>query len=376
MSDTSKVNRIYDFSKIYKLPDIAKLYKENRSNESAPIHVRIEVSEICNLKCNFCVFHDPERKSKVIDTADLQSRVMDISRALILAEEMKKAGVRVVSFTGAGDPLVYPSIEKLIRRFNELGIGVGITSNFAMEIPDTLIEALTKCDWVRWSQNAGTDAGFMEIHNPRNKNSTFARAKNNIKRMVSSGKNYRSDFKLNSSFVLNAISTPDIEPAIKTAIELGVSSIQFRPDILLERGASSGSYTQSQLAIFKRCELQYAGQVDIDWNFNRQSESELIFDKDLVCVYSNSSTYISVNFDVYPCCYTRPVNKEYVIGNVSKIPFDIFWGSDVRKNFYKNLFVKNCPSCPHVEENKSLIKMKSIEVNYNLSGNKSDDFYV
>ena len=60
----------------------------------------------------------------------------------MLLEELKKTGVKCVSFTGSGDPLFYPYMDEILKKCHELGLKVGVTSNFAMKISDNLIKKL------------------------------------------------------------------------------------------------------------------------------------------------------------------------------------------------------------------------------------------
>ena len=98
----------------------------------APSHVRLEPSEACNFRCNFCVWHDPDRSVEIKDTVDKKMRIWEKNRAILLLEELKNTGVKCVSFTGAGDPLFYPYMDEIIHKCHSLGLKVGVTSNMAM----------------------------------------------------------------------------------------------------------------------------------------------------------------------------------------------------------------------------------------------------
>ena len=118
----------------------------------APSHVRLEPSEACNFRCNFCVWHDPDRSVEIKDTVDKKMRIWEKKRAILLLEELKNTGVKCVSFTGAGDPLFYPYMDEILQKCHLLGLKSYVTSNMAMKISNKLIEELIKCTWIRWSQ--------------------------------------------------------------------------------------------------------------------------------------------------------------------------------------------------------------------------------
>lgn len=324
----------------------------------APGHVRLEPSEACNFRCNFCVWHDPDRSVEIKDTVDKKMRIWEKKRAISLLEELKNTGVKCVSFTGAGDPLFYPYMDEILNKCHSLDLKVGVTSNMAMKITDKLIDELIRCTWIRWSQNAGDEESHDLIHQQRSKSHSFDRANKNIQRIVEKIKLKKSNTKLTSSVVVNHLTTPYIEKCVRRAQNLNVPKISFRPDVpLFERKVAK--YSTDQIKAFKQIQKNDSHSIKIDWNPNRDELIEFE-EKDLQnvsCKYSNVSVYIAANFDVYPCCYTR-IDKKYIIGNVSDKKFHDFWISNQRKSHPNSIDISKCPSCPHISAN---IEIKNIE---------------
>lgn len=355
--------KVYDFTKSLKyfsrkasspggLTDFARIY---------PVHVRMEVTEICNLRCNFCIWHDAERNVPIKNTVDLKNRYMNPDRLEELIDEMSACGVRAVSFTGTGDPLVYPYMPRALKRLHARGIRVGVTSNFSMPISDELIEQLTKNVWVRWSQNAGTAEAFQRIHNPKNKSSTIATATDNVARLIDAIRAGNSSCNVNSSVVVNALTKGQIGDCVALADRLGLNSIQFRPDVPLNDKEHAVAYDAEIVAELKALDPSRF-RVKIDANEDRDEmamflESQL--DDSLVCYYSGFTTYVAANFDVYPCCYTR-IDSNYVLGNLAATDFKTFWEGKARQDKFREIKVKNCPKCPHVSENVSLRKLSHV----------------
>ena len=78
---------------------------------------RIEPTELCNYSCKFCVTQDPERlKSIQKDGYDGQDRRFDLNRLSDLLDELKKVGVKAISFVAVGDPLMFPNISKVLKK--------------------------------------------------------------------------------------------------------------------------------------------------------------------------------------------------------------------------------------------------------------------
>lgn len=82
---------------------------EQQDPYMVPIHVRMEPTESCNFTCQFCVWHDPVRRQTIQEHLDTTGkRHLPKERMLSLIDELADLGTQAISFTGAGDPLVYP----------------------------------------------------------------------------------------------------------------------------------------------------------------------------------------------------------------------------------------------------------------------------
>ena len=348
---------------------IANNFEKYREQKLVPLHVRIETSEACNYRCNFCVFHDPERNSEVADTIDMKNRLIELQRCKELIKECQEIGVKCISFTGSGDPLIHPNMDQILKTCNEAELKVGITSNFAMNIKEEVIEELSNAEWIRWSQNAGTDESHKLINRNRSEKDSFERANDNIKRLVRAIKGKKTV--LTSSVVVNDLTTPFIEECIKRAINLGIKRISFRPDVpLMAKGMSN--YTKEQMEKLDSLYNKYKEEIEIDWNLTRDELKEFRTDEleHLSCQYSSVSTFVSAAFDVYPCCYTR-IDKSYSMGNIERKHFGEFWLSEARRENPDKICVRDCPNCMHISSN---IEIKNLINPEDRKGELSSEF--
>jgi radical SAM protein with 4Fe4S-binding SPASM domain len=88
-------------------------------------------------------------------------------------------------------------------------------------------------------------------------------------------------------------------------------------------------------------------------NEDRSKDVQKLGDPELVCFYSNHTTYIAANGDVYPCCYTRH-DVGYTMGNILEQSFKEFWFSEKRRQDHKKLVFDTCPACPYGSTNQVL----------------------
>ena len=291
-----------------------------------------------------------------------------------LLDELKELDVKAISFVAVGDPLMYPNIDKILEKSTQLGFKLGLTSNFAMNLKDDVIETLTKFQWLRWSMNGGSKDIYMKTNNPLGKagSNAYENVKKNISRIISKKKETNSKTLINASYVVSEWNENDLVNATKLGSDLEIDNIFFRPDM-----EAQNARRYEPLNILSRNQPQFLeakklANKNFQVHVEHQRENDVLKseDDDLVCFYSNHSLYIAANGDVYPCCYTR-INKKYVVGNIANQNFIKFWKDTKNCNHYKNLNINSCPSCPYTKLNSDLktvyenkpIKYKEIDKN-------------
>lgn len=321
-----------------------------RPADGPPLHVRLEPTESCNFACRFCVWHDPQRRAAIADHLDATGRRhLPRERLLTLVDELAALGTLALSFTGTGDPLVYPHMAEVLRRSRERGLAVGVTSNLAMPLKEETLDELARCRWVRWSMNGGSEAVYLDIHRPRERAplNAYRRVQQNVSELVRRIRAARQGTDLNASYVVHERNVGDVYAAARLARDLGVRSIAFRPDTPFERAEAPLRYDAATLDAMQRAHRDFHGTgFSVHLDAQRLEDVSKLNDPSVVCFYSNHTTYIAANGDVYPCCYTR-YDRRYVIANILERDFRVFWASPERRGAYRSLVFDRCPSCPH-----------------------------
>lgn len=337
--------------------EILQQIEQGHGPEAPPLHVRIEPTEACNFRCAFCYWHDPERKAYIKNIANVTGyNRLPFDRLLTLIDELAEIGTQAISFTGSGDPLMYPKLGQILKRIHAQQIKAGVTSNLAMPLDDETIEALSQCTWIRWSMNAGTPEGFIKTHAPREKapEKAFHRAIENVKRLVNLKTDRHLPVHLNASFVIFRTNERDIYAAAQLAKNLGLASIAFRPDQPPERISEELAYEKFVQELIQRSRQDFDSEhFNVFASSMRLEDAQKSGDPDLVCFYSNHTTHIAANGEVYPCCHTRHL-KHFAMGNILNQPFKKFWQSKKRREFYKQLIFDKCPTCQYGTTNEVL----------------------
>ena len=348
------------------------LVEQGRHASCAPLHVRLEFTEVCNFRCRFCWWHGDgwllgEKRMK-----HTKRRFLPKQRAVDLIDEMADTGTIAVSFTGAGDPLMYPYMKEVLSSVIKRGLAFGVTSNFAMPLSEELRSLLCKAHWLRVSMNAATQEGYLAVHNPKGnaKEHSFGRMKTNVLKITQEARSGESsNFAFNGSYVVCDTNWQETFLACYLAKDLGLDSLSFRPDIPLQkRQESQSGYRKEALALIEDARKEIEdGDFKVYANEMMHENNVIVNDPDLRCFYMNHTTHIDSSGDVYPCCFTR-FDPKYIIGNVMSQSFHAFWKNEDRSKLYAKFRQDFCPPCTYGRYNQGL---KSL---YNGSKASADVF--
>lgn len=347
---------IYDNIRILQHKEELEKVADGRAEECIPIHVRLEPTEACNFRCSFCWWHNQTHRKALPNFKFSGKRHLDTARILSLIDELAELGTKALSFTGAGEPLLHPYVADVLHKALEHKFVFGMTSNMAVPMKAELIDALAQASWVRWSLNSGTLETFLKVANPKERDPrrAFSRMQENLRRIDRSRRCLNKPTDLNASFVISNNNEDDIFAAALMAKNLGMDSIAFRPDTPIKRQEQPNIYSHKAMDHMTMAQAELGSdRFQVYINEVRQADAHKFNDPQLLCFFSNHTTYIDARGDVYPCCYTR-YDARYVMGNIMKQSFRDFWFDPNRRAFYKNLYQNACPSCGYGRYNQVL----------------------
>ena len=90
---------------------LEEVQKVKKGERIAPIYVRIKPTNRCNQNCYYCHYKSPYLELGQYNPGDEIER----GKMLEIIQDFKEMGVKAVTFSGGGEPLLYPYIEEAMK---------------------------------------------------------------------------------------------------------------------------------------------------------------------------------------------------------------------------------------------------------------------
>ena len=322
----------YSQLKIFYHTDILEQLKAHK--RCYPLYIRIKPTNKCNHNCYYCHY-----KNAYLDL-DEYNALDEIPRGKMLEiiDDMADMGVKAVTFSGGGEPLLYPFIEESMQKILEKNIDLSVITNGSL-VNGRKAELLAQAKWVRISIESINDAEYCKIRGING---------GGFKNLCENIKNF-SSLKLNScEFGINVVvgenNYKEVFEMAKLMKSLGVNHVKFAPLItndtlkyhadFKDETSESLAKAQSELndSHFKVIDL-YTGDFDNSVIFKRQYRECPV--KEFICV-------IAANQKVY-FCHDKAYLSDGAVGDLKNRSFKELWFSDETTELFKNFdAVKLC----------------------------------
>jgi len=309
------------FKKMYNfiLAEMNQIMKRE-INSAYPYILKIESTNICNLKCGYC--YDSRRLPVSGERAYGRMSLDDFKK---IVDEVGPYLFKI-NLYGFGEPLLFPETFEMVKYATQKNIGVGISSNMNIDTPhlaENIIESglevlIFSCHGI----SKDTYSRFMG-------KGDFELALKNIKtltqkRRKSGAKNPLIDWQ----FCVTKFNQDEIQQAVKIQKEYGIDQIRFiRPDVPAE--------------------------ADAEWISDLFPKRSITFDDPVGCSWPYRSAYVNFDGGLLPCCRdTRRLSNDF--GNVFEQNISTIWNNEKYKNSRRLIANSNnkidcetmCNECP------------------------------
>lgn len=345
----------YSSLKLFAHPE--KLEAIKNGERVSPIYIRIKPTNVCNHHCNYCHYGNGQYLS--LEGQEARNQI-PWEKMKEIMEDIGDMGVKAVTFSGGGEPLVYPYILDTMKSVLDKYIDLSIITN-GHKIEGEIAEVLAQSKWVRVSLDASTKENYSKIRNISM--DAFDQVCSNIKNFA---KIKNKDCELGINFVINSDNYNQVYDAAKLFCELGVNHIKYTARITNDVNAYH--------AAFKAKVIEQLYKVKSDFESNEFSVINLYEDDFHLCsdfhrtytkcVVTNVVTVIAADSKVY-FCHDKAYLQNGIVGDLKDKSFKEVWFSDEAKARFINFDAEK--ECRH----HCVYDARNILLNNYLSLNKN-----
>lgn len=243
-----------------------------------PVSFEIDASNVCQNDCDFCMFAFHIKKNRVHLSMETFTKAL---------WDFHRSGVKSITFTGGGEPLMNPDIIDMINMAHDLKIKVGVVSNGIFL--DKLQNIGNKLEYVRVSLDCASPDTYYRTKHTKYFNTIV----DNVKQLVDSRS---TDVGL--SFVITDENRDEIDQFYSLSKSIGVHYAQVKPEL-------------------KPCDME-AQTKDIDREKFFVTERYNIDGNSMVaCKIAGLIGVLNATGKVYYCCIHRG-KKAFMLGDINE----------------------------------------------------------
>lgn len=312
--DSIHSNSAYSDLKIfYHTDQIQSVLQEKRT---FPIYVRIKPTNACNQNCYYCGSKDDNvPEDRVFDT----KAMIPEQKMYEIIEDLNHGGVKAVTFSGGGEPLIYPYIEKTLQMVQDCGMDYSIITN-GQALEGEKARLLAPSKWVRVSLESATADTYAKIRGVH----TFDQVIRNIRDFV---RIKRSTCTVGINCVVTKDNYKEIYQLCKIIADTGVDNIKFSPLRLDEDlGEYHGPIQQVVIEQIQKAKQDFqTAQFAIIDKYSQDAGLTENYSKPYRrCVIQELFTVIGADCKVY-YCHQRAYTKGGDLGSLKDRRFSELW---------------------------------------------------
>jgi sulfatase maturation enzyme AslB (radical SAM superfamily) len=339
--------------KIFAHPE--KIAALQKGEPTAPIYIRIKPTNVCNHKCNYC--HYGSGKYLDLDGADCKSQIPWEKMQEIIAD-MGDMGVKAVTFSGGGEPLIYPQIKEAMQAMLDRGIDISIITNGSL-LKGEIARILTKAKWVRISLDAANASTYAKIRDISV--DSFHEVCNNIREFA---KQKPSECELGINFIVTHENATEVYEVGKLLFDLGVNHIKFTARMTNDVEKYHAPFKEQVIEQIHRLQKELVRERFTIINLY-ESDFELcsVFHRSYSnCLIKNMVSVIAADSKVY-YCHDKAYLPNGMIGDLSNRSLKEMWFSHETQQKFRNFdAAKECDHhCVYDERNILLNTVFSLD---------------
>lgn len=311
---------------------------------TAPISVRIKPINHCNHSCFWCVYSNGQtrkgdKENHTVSHMHEDMKETDIfpaEKMFTLIEELASIGVRALTFSGGGEPLLYPAIQATMKLALERGLDISVITN-GQALTGGRAEVLCGARWVRVSMDYTNARQMAESRNVPEK--FFDGVMGNLHDFASIKS---PDCDLGVNYI---ITRHNFQGLVEFALRLrdaGVEDIRFSPMWLPEYLAYHEPHRRQVEEQLMELQQYCTDRFSINSTFVMEDPSKGPVRKYCKCLFMQVTPVIGADQMVY-ACHNTAYTKHGAIGSIASQSFSDLWFGPEAKAVFDGLNpIKSC----------------------------------
>jgi len=312
------MREVYSRLKALRFPD--RLGALEGGPPAAPVHLRIKPVNACNHHCWYCAYRADNLQ--LGDQMKLRDRIPDEKMDEIVDDAIAM-GVKAVTFSGGGEPLLYAGLPHAVERLAAGGVRTATLTNGAL-LKGPVAQAFAEHGtWIRVSMDAWDGPSYAASRGVGE--NAYAETMTNLTRFAATG----TKCALGVSYIVGKDNAAHIAAFCRQARDSGVSSVKLSACVVGNSAQENNDY-HAPLAglvaeqVARARELERPGFRVVD-HYHRMDER---FDKDYRrCAYLQFLVVIGADCAVYSC-QDKAYTDSGRLGSIKERSLKDFWFSD------------------------------------------------
>lgn len=325
-----------------------------------PVYIRIKPTNRCNHNCSYCHYRNAYLELDEYDPRDEIPK----EKMLEIISDMKEMGVKAITFSGGGEPLLYPYIEESMQAILDAGIDLSIITNGSL-LNGRRAELLGKAKWVRISLESVNDEEYCSIRGI--KKGSFDILCDNIA-AFSSIKDKQCELGVN--MVVNANNHTQVKEMAILMKKLGANHVKYSPMISNDTKSYHAPFKEQVTRDLQEAQKELSDETFriIDLYTGDFSDSVIFERQYSKCPYKEFACIIAANQKVY-YCQDKAYLSDGAVCDLKKGSFYELWNSEKTTEAFQSFdAMKTCGQhCVHDSRNElinSFLEMDSRHRNF------------
>ena len=322
-----------------------------------PVHVRIKPMNPCDHDCWYCAYHvDNLQLGNLMEYKDRLPR----EKMLEIVDDLAEMGVQAVTFSGGGEPLIYPYIAEAVNKLGQSRIKVATLTN-GSHLHENIAEAFAQYGtWIRISIDGWNAESYAKIRNV--KLTEFDLVINNMINFA----NLNSSCVLGVNYVIDNENYNHVFEFSKLMKDVGVNHLKIMGVLVSNDGVGCNDYHDKIREEVQEQIVQAQGLEDEKFKIiDHYHEFPERFDKEYeTCPSLQFLTIIGADSKVYSC-HDKAYTELGLLGSIENRRFKDFWYSEENKKRMQE--INPSIDCQHhcAEHKRNLLLHEYMSVDQN-----------